>query len=296
MAANWYMILIFTLILLGIGFSIGLYIWNREFYLKHRVAIRKIYYGVVIVSSFLLWVFGVFPDVGDNSQHLIAIVISIIVIDLFVFQTPDITKFMSNELKQEGLVESINKNRGTFIELSEKLIKVNQIVPKNLSDWHMTDFEFTPEKYEETVLSYLRSFASSFQLEVYSYLVQSTPDENEFKKNVTASYRQILRDHKLSLKGIGMRSNQAIKTILAGENIEIIEGDSTSVLFPYFGEYYNLIFYVSSRKKSEVTGADASLMLNLLYTFDLWLQANADEFFYQDQDENESDHAAQSRE
>lgn len=284
MVATWYMVLIFIIFLVGIAFSIGLYIWSREFYLKHRVAIRKIYYGVVVVSSFFLWVFGVFPDVGDNLQHLIVLVISVVIIDLFVFQTPDITKFMSNELKQEGLVESINKNRGTFIELSEKLIKVNQIVPKNMSDWHMDEFQFTPEKYEESVLAYLRSFASSFQLDVYSYMVESSPDEREFKKNVTAAYNEIMKDHNLSIRGVGMRSSQAIKTILEGENIEIIESDCSSVLFPYFGEYYNLIFLISSRKKSEVTGADASLMLNLLYTFDLWLQANEDELLSYDVD------------
>ncbi|HIW35149.1 MAG TPA: type II toxin-antitoxin system SpoIISA family toxin [Candidatus Paenibacillus intestinavium] len=277
MVATWYMVFIFIIFLVGIAFSIGLYIWSREFYLKHRIAIRKIYYGVVVASSFFLWLFGVFPDVGENLQHLIALVISVVIIDLFVFQTPDITKFMSNELKQEGLVESINKNRGTFIELSEKLIKVNQIVPKNMSDWHMDEFQFTAEKYEESVLAYLRSFASSFQLDVYSYMVESSPIEREFKENVTAAYNEIMKDHNLSLRGVGMRSSQGIKTILEGENIEIIESDCSSVLFPYFGEYYNLIFLVSSRKKSEVTGADASLMLNLLYTFDLWLKANEDD-------------------
>lgn len=293
LAATWYMILIFIILLVGISFSIGLYIWSREFYLKHRVAIRKIYYGTVVLSCFLLWTFGVFPDVGENLQYLIALVVSVVIIDLFIFQTPDITKFMTNELKQEGLVESINKNRGTFIELSEKLIKVNQIVPKNLSDWHMDDFQFTPEKYEESILAYLRSFASSFQFEVYSYIVESSSDEKKFTENVTAVYNEILKDHQLSLRGVGMRSSQAIKTILEGQNIEIIESDYSSVLFPYFGEYYNLIFLVSSRKKSEVTGADASLMLNLLYTFDLWLQANEDELLARD---DESDDGSESRE
>lgn len=78
---------------------------------------------------------------------------------------------MSNELKHESLVETINRNRGTFIELSDKLIKVNHLMPKNLSDWIMEDFEFTSEKYEKTVLSYLRQFASEFQLDVYAYTV-----------------------------------------------------------------------------------------------------------------------------
>lgn len=282
METSWYMILIFIVLLLWIAFSIGVYIWNREYYLKHRVAIRKIYYGFIVISAFFLWAFNVFPDVGNNLQHLISLVISVVIIDLFVFQTPDITKFMTNELKQESLVESINKNRGNFIELSEKLIKVNVMMPKNLSDWHMDGFEFTPEKYEQVVLSYLKKYASTFQMDVYAYNVEASPNEKEFRKNVTTVYHEIKKDHNLTLRGVGMREEPAIQTILQGNNIEIIDKECSSVLFPYFGEYYNLLFLVSSRQKGEVTGADASLMLNLLYTFDLWLQANEEEFISQD--------------
>jgi hypothetical protein len=276
--ANWYMISIFSVLLVGISFSIGLYIWSREYYLKHRVAIRKIYYGLVIAVSFFLWAFNVFPNVGAKLDYLVALVISVIVIDLFVFQTPDITRFMSNELKQESLVESINKNRGTFIELSEKLIKVNEMMPKSEQKWHLDEFQFTPEKYEEFVLSYLRNFASSFHLDVYSYMVEPSPDENIFQENIESAYEEIRKDHDFTLRGVGMRKKQVIKTLLEGENIEILEKESSSVLFPYFGEYYNLLFVVSSRKSSEVTGADASLMLNMLYTFDMWLLSEEDEF------------------
>jgi hypothetical protein len=276
--ANWYMISIFSVLLVGISFSIGLYIWSREYYLQHRVAIRKIYYGLVIAVSFFLWAFNVFPNVGAKLEYLVALVISVIVIDLFVFQTPDITRFMSNELKQESLVESINKNRGTFIELSEKLIKVNEMMPKSEQKWHLDEFQFTPEKYEEFVLSYLRNFASSFHLDVYSYMVESSPDENIFQENIESAYEEIRKDHDFTLRGVGMRKKQVIKTLLEGENIEILEKESSSVLFPYFGEYYNLLFVVSSRKSSEVTGADASLMLNMLYTFDMWLLSEEDEF------------------
>ncbi|WP_342431535.1 type II toxin-antitoxin system SpoIISA family toxin [Neobacillus sp. FSL H8-0543] len=286
MEANWYMIMIFFILLVGIAFSIGLYIWNREYYLKHRVAIRKIYYGVVVAISFFLWVFNVFPNVGAKLEYLVALVISVIVIDLFVFQTPDITRFMSNELKQESLVESINKNRGTFIELSEKLIKVNEMMPKSEQKWHLDEFQFTPEKYEEFVLSYLRNFASSFHLDVYSYMVESSPDENVFQGNIESAYEEIRKDHDFTLRGVGMRKKQVIKTLLEGENIEILEKEGSSVLFPYFGEYYNLLFVVTSRKSSEVTGADASLMLNMLYTFDMWLLSEEDEFL---PSENESD-------
>lgn len=285
MEANWYMITIFSILLLGIAFSIGLYIWSREFYLKHRVAIRKIYYGVVVATSFFLWAFNVFPNVGAKFEYLIALVISVVVIDLFVFQTPDITKFMSNELKQESLVESINKNRGTFIELSEKLIKVNEMMPKSELKWHLEEFEFTPEKYEEFVLSYLKNFTSSFQLDLYSYMVESSTEEKIFQKNIEAAYETIRKDHSFTLRGAGMRKQQVTKMLLDGGNIEILENECSSVLFPYFGEYYNILFVVSSRKTSEVTGADASLLLNLLYTFDLWLLSHEDELSYDNEDD-----------
>ncbi|WP_053366730.1 type II toxin-antitoxin system SpoIISA family toxin [Bacillus sp. FJAT-27245] len=278
MEVSWYLVTVYVILLIGIAFSIGLYIWSREFYLKHRIAMRKIYYGFVVLIAFFLWAFNIFPDVGQKLEHLIALVISVVVIDLFVFQTPDITKFMTNELQHESLVESINKNRGAFIELSDKLLKVNQMMPKSAAKWQLDEFDFTPEKYEESVLSYLKTFASSFHLEVYSYMVESSNDEGIFRQNVTAAYEKIIEEHDFTLKGMGMRKKQAIKTILEGENIEIIEKESNAVLFPYFGEYYNLLFVVSSRKGSEVTGADASIMLNLLYTFDMWLEYNEDEF------------------
>jgi Toxin SpoIISA, type II toxin-antitoxin system len=284
--ASWYMVTVFGVLLVGIAFSIGLYIWSREFYLKHRVAMRKIYYGLVVLMAFFLWAFNVFPDVGQKLEYLIALVISVVIIDLFVFQTPDITKFMTNELQQESLVESINKNRGAFVELSDKLLKVNQMMPKSEEKWLVDEFEFTPEKYEESVLSHLKNFASSFHLEVYSYMVESSDDESIFRQNVIDSYEKIIEEHGFTLKGLGMRKKQAIKTLLEGENIEIIEKESNAVLFPYYGEYYNLLFVVSSRKGSEVTGADASIMLNLLYTFDMWLVYNEEEFLPSDDEDD----------
>lgn len=289
MEVTWYMVTIFAVLLIGIAFSIGLYIWSREFYLNHRVAIRKIYYGVIIFISFLLWAFNVFPDVGQKLEHLIALIISVVIIDLFVFQTPDITKFMANELKQESLVENINKNQEAFVDLSEKLIKVNEMMPKSEMKWQVDEFEFTPEKYEEDVLSYLNNFATDFRLDVYSYLVESNDEESIFRENVKAVYEKIKKEHEFSLKGVGMRDKQAIKTLLDGENIEIIEKENNAVVFPYYGEYYNLLFVVSSRKGSEVTGADASIMLNLLYTFDMWLLYNEDEFLPSENEDGSDD-------
>lgn len=275
MPVTWYTICTLSLLLSGLAFSIGLYIWNREFYLKHRVGIRKIYYGLIAITGFFLWAFNAFPV--TEIKGLIALLIGIIIIDLFVFQTPDITKFMSHELKQEELVQTLNKNRGTFIELSQKLIKVNEIMPKSNVPWQVENFDFSYEKYEEFVLSYLKTFTSTFELDLYSYYVESSSENNIFVTNIQLAYEKIRKDHDFSIRGVGMRKSQVIKTLVNGENIEIIGNECTYVLFPYFGEYFNSLFVISSKKGGDVTGADASLLLNLLYTFDMWLLSNEDD-------------------
>ena len=275
MPVTWYTILTMSLLLLGLAFSIGLYIWNREFYLKNRVGIRKIYYGLIAIIGFFLWIFSAFPVM--EIKGLIVLVISIIIIDLFIFQTPDITKFMTHELKQEELVQTINKNRGTFIELSEKLIKVNEIMPKSNVPWQVEDFDFSYEKYEEFVLSYLKTFTSTFELDLYCYYVESSSENNIFVTNIQSAYEKIRKDHEFNIRGVGMRKSQVIKTLVNGENIEIIGNECTYVLFPYFGEYFNSLFVISSKKGGDVTGADASLLLTLLYTFDMWLLSNEDD-------------------
>lgn len=276
MLVTWYTVLILSVLILGLAFSVGLYIWSREFYLKHRVVIRKTYYCLIVIIGFFLWAFDAFPV--SKIEELIALVISVVIIDLFVFQTPDITKFMSHELKQEELVQTINKNRGTFIELSEKLIRVNETMPKSNAPWQVDEFDFSYEKYEEFVLSYLKAFTSTFELDLYSYYVESSAESNVFVTNIQSAYEKIRKDHDFSIRGVGMRKRQLIKTLVDGENIEIIEKECSYVLFPYFGEYYNLLFVISSKKGGDVTGADASLLLNMLYTFDMWLISKEDEF------------------
>lgn len=263
------------MLLLGLAFSVGLYIWNREFYLRNRVGIRKVYYCLSIILGFFLWLFDMFQI--SKIEELIVLVISIVVVDLFVFQTPDITRIMSNELKQEELVQTINKSRGTFIELSEKLIKVNEIMPKSEASLQVTEFDFSYEKYDDLVMSYLRNFTSSFELDLYSYYVESSTENNIFLSNIQSAYEKIRNDHGFSLRGIGMRKSRVIKTLATGENIEIIEKEYSYVLFPYFGEYYNTLFIVSSKKGGDVNGADASLLLNLLYALDIWLILKEDE-------------------
>lgn len=113
-------------------------------------------------------------------------------------------------------------------------------------------------------------------------MVESSTDENIFKKNIISVYEEIKEDHDFTIKGMGMRKKQVIKTLINGENIEILEKKCSSVLFPYFGEYYNLLFVVNSKKDIEVTGADASLMLNMLYTFDMLLLTEEDELLPED--------------
>ncbi|WP_442637903.1 type II toxin-antitoxin system SpoIISA family toxin [Rossellomorea marisflavi] len=295
MEPSWYMIVIFSVILLGILVSVGLYIWNKKFYLKNMVAIRKGYYSLIVVASFILWISGAFPSVGEKFQHLIALVISIVVIDIFIFQTPEVTKFLSNELKPDSLVETITKNRDTFIDLSDKLIAVNEIMPKSQQKWHVEigeekgEFNFSLEKFDNFVLSYLNNFGSRFKMEIYSYTVISTENENEFIESIENAYDEIVEEHDFTHRDLGMRKKRAISTLSEGKNIEVFSGENSAVIFPYFGEYYNFIYVIRSRAGKDVTGADASLLLNMLYTFDLWLLSEEDEFTGQESEEDWED-------
>ncbi|SEO06513.1 Toxin SpoIISA, type II toxin-antitoxin system [Terribacillus saccharophilus] len=288
MAVTGYMIAFLILVLVGIAISIVLYIWDKNYYLKHRVAIRKIYYFIIVLGSCLLWMFGLFPNVGTNLQYLIAIVIGVVIIDLFVFQTPDITKFMTNELKQETLVEKINKNYDSLSELSNKLIKVNEMMPRGIR-WEFGDFDYSAEAYEDYALDYLRNYTDEFKLEIYSYFVESSEASEVFNKNVEKAYKLICKEHDLDIRGVGMREKRAIRTLIEGKNIEILDKNGSSVVFPYFGEFYNFLFVVTTKDDNEVMGADASLLLNLLYTFDAWLVAYQDEILEEEEDEEDEE-------
>lgn len=265
-----------TILLIMLGISIVYYGISRKHYLMHRTLLRKIYYFTVLAVTLFLVYQNIFPFL--TSVGIIGFTIAIIVIDLMIIQTPDITKFMSHELKQEEYTDQIEKNEGNVQLLTDKIIKFHDMMPKPSSPWIMEDeFDFSPNGYENSMKQYLRDYTEKFNINLFSYHVNSSDDKDVFKENLKKQYLLIMKHQHLSTRAVGMRNKDAIEKLLSGNNakeIEIFHDGQTIVIFPYFGEYYNFIMVITSRNGVPVGGVDAALLLSLMYTFDSWLGAN----------------------
>ncbi|MGE9214802.1 type II toxin-antitoxin system SpoIISA family toxin [Exiguobacterium aurantiacum] len=261
------------ILLIVLALSIFFYFWNRKSYLKNRTLIRKIYYLFAIVSTFHLFLYDVFPF--PSTTGFVGFVIGMIVIDLMVLQTPDITKFMSHELKQEEYTDRIEKNEGNVQLLTEKILKTHDMMPKPSEPWWMEDeFDFSHEGYESSMKQYLQRYTDEFDINLFSYYVPSAEEQDVFTDNLKEKYRMIKNHQELKTRTVGMRDRDAVAKLVTARNIEIFNDGQTTVIFPYFGEYYNFILVITGRNGVHVGGADAALLLNLMYTFDTWLLSN----------------------
>lgn len=265
------------MILLILALSTFFHFWNRKSYLKNRTLIRKVYYLLVITSTYYLFLQDSFPF--QTTTGIVGFVIGVIVIDLMVLQTPDITKFMSHELKQEEYTDRIEKNEGNVQLLTEKILKTHEMMPKPSEPWWMEDeFDFSPEGYENSMKQYLERYTGAFDINLFSYFVESSAEQDVFSNNLKEKYRLIKEHQELKTRTVGMRDRDAVAKLVTARNIEIFNDGQTTVIFPYFGEYYNFILVITGRNGVHVGGADAALLLNLMYTFDAWLLSNEMDF------------------
>lgn len=261
------------ILLFVLSLSIFFYFWNRKSYLKNRTLIRKVYYMFAIASTFYLFLYDAFPF--PSTTGFVGFVIGMIVIDLMVLQTPDITKFMSHELKQEEYTDRIEKNEGNVQLLTEKILKTHDMMPKPSEPWWMEDeFDFSHEGYEISMKQYLQRYTDEFDINLFSYYVPSAEEQDVFTNNLKEKYRMIKNHQELKTRTVGMRDRDAVAKLVTARNIEIFNDGQTTVIFPYFGEYYNFILVITGRNGVHVGGADAALLLNLMYTFDAWLLSN----------------------
>lgn len=280
MESTKYTIIILGILLAGIGFTIFLYIKNRKFYGENQIAIRKIYYGIVLVISYILWAFEKFPV--KNVTELIMLVVSIVIIDLFVFQTPFITKFLSQEFKTTEAVETIKNVDNSLVEVLEKVSLLNRIMPKADEEWEIQNYDFSYQHYERYVLPYLTKFTDNFKMKLFMYYVEYSDEEPEpgefvskqFLQNTEMAYKKIREDQNFTIFGQGMRNNQVIEKLALGDNVEIIENNGTFIIFPFSGIYHNVLVVISSKSEVATHLADASLLLNLLHSLDDWLIIN----------------------
>ncbi|MGK7379595.1 type II toxin-antitoxin system SpoIISA family toxin [Planococcus sp. 1R117A] len=283
MEVTWQAMVILGMLLIGILVSIGLYASNSLFYDKHQTAIRKIYYGVILTIGYLLWATKAFPV--SEIVGLTLLVISIVVIDLFVFQTPVITKFLSQEFKPVEAVKTIENTDEVLVAIHERILNVNQKMPKAGGNQRTAsalgqtvylpqNFNFGYMDYEDFIILNLEHFLEEFHLSMHAYPVASTNDSNDFFENINRAYDDIRYDFEFSPLHEGVKTHQAVQKLLAGESVINVKDKKSFILLPFWGLYYNTLFVIYTPADKEETTlhlADVPLILNLLYVLELWL-------------------------
>lgn len=284
MEASRLVVVILGLLLAILLLSIIGYGWNRTYYLNNRIIIRKVYYWLVLLVSLIFFASGNFPF--NSVIELTAFAIAVVIIDLFVFQTPDIKSFMNNELKQEELEEDVVQKSQTVENLTNKLFTVNDSMNLLHDDWQLDDFDYSYTKYTKNLEKYLETFCLEFGMNLYLYEIEKNENEDEFRENIKVAYKEMIKDLNFSVRDVGMIEAKAVRTLEEGVSIEVIETSGMHVLLPYYS-HLNLLVVVSTRPKIQVetsaseslaapkgitiNGADASILLMLMNAFDLWL-------------------------
>ena len=286
MEASQLVIGVFAFLLITLFISIVGYGMDRTFYLTHRIILRKVYYWLALLITLILFGSGNFPF--NSVSQFTAFAFALVLIDLFVFQTPDVKSLMTSELKQEELEEDVVQKSQTVENLTNKLFTVNYLMNLLQGDWKLTDFDYSFEKYTRNLEKFLEKFCIESGMNLYLYEIEKDEHKDEFRENIKFAYREMVAEMKFSVRDVGIREDKAVQTLEEGGSIEVIEKNGMHVLLPYYS-HLNLLVVVSTRPKlqqetgegesekltasKEVTinGADASILLMLMNAFDLWL-------------------------
>ncbi|WP_114167056.1 type II toxin-antitoxin system SpoIISA family toxin [Exiguobacterium sp. TNDT2] len=279
-----------TIVVIGLLFllsTIPIYMFQREFYINNRVAIRKFFYGVILLGV-VLWIFDNFPF--ETVPELTIFLVSVIIIDLMIFQTPDITKFLTNELKHEQVEETFDKNRGAYEDLLSKLNKMNEVIEDNEEFFQTEVMDFTdPENYVSFINDYLEDFIQESTAKSYIYYID--PDV-PLIQGIESAYNEVYKQFPFTYSQLGMRKSHFFKKLAEGSSIEIMkqppftfsttknffgrnkltESSESYMFFVYSGEYHSLLFLLASNQEFGATGANTPIIQNLLRTADMWIQ------------------------
>lgn len=264
----------------ALGYLTWLYFKYPETYNLRKMLIRKAYYGLIIIVGLILFWLG---ELATDIPTLAMLAILVVLVDLAVFQTPNITKFMSHEFNHDVLDEAmVNSNKRLALSL-EKLVSVNAI---NKRIWHeeaLPNFDFTWLKYEEYILKYLHDFAQAHNMEVIPYYitldeepVKQEDKQERLKKHIERTYKIIEKKHEFTLLSVGMKSRTVVRKLADGESITIGKSSGSFVLIPYFGTYHNSIIVLKATGETDVSPHDTAMVLNMLFVLDAWLECNED--------------------
>lgn len=290
MEKTWLTTTVVVICLLFLLITIPVYIFRREYYINNRVAIRKSFYGLILIFVSFLWLCDSFPF--TSVSELTIFLISVIMIDLMIFQTPDITKFLSNELRHEQVEETFNENRGgAYEDLLAKLNKMNELIEKNEEMFQTSISDFTvPINYVDFVNSYLEEFIQSSLAKFYVYYIEI--EDSNYVQGIEKAYDKVNEKFDFSYSQLGMRKHHLIQKLSEGLSIEVMpkrksifseikdifkseelsESAESYMLFVYSGEYHSLLFLLVSNQEFGATGANTPVIQNLLRSADTWIQ------------------------
>lgn len=251
--------------------SIVLYYWHQKVYFKYRIFMRKLYYSVVLITGFIAYAMGDFPV--STPAELGILVVLVVFVDLAIFQTPDITKFMNQEFKHEEVEETVHKREDMVALQGMKLMVVNQIIRKVKEEWLADDIDMTHEEYEDFVRTYLENFTNEFDMGLLTYYVPSSDDSTAYKNDLDDTYSKIREKFKFDIRSVGMRKRQVINRLESGNSIIIIEKDSSYAIVPFSPRNfsYNFIFVVHTKNGETLNETDAALVTNMLYMLEMWM-------------------------
>lgn len=261
------------LVLILLVANIGLYFWAQRTYFKYRIFMRKLYYSVILITGFIAYAMVDFPV--STLVELGALVTLVVFIDLAIFQTPDITKFMTHEFKHEEIEQTFHKHEDMVALQGIKLMVINGIIRRVKEDWVADDIDMTHDEYEEFVRRYLEDFTDAFEMGLLTYYVPSSNDASEFKRNLDETYTKIRDKFSFDIRAVGMRKRQVINRLENGNSIIIIEKDTSYAIVPFSprNHSYNFIFVIHTKKDNGDTlnETDAALVTNMLYMLEMWM-------------------------
>lgn len=257
-------------LIIFIGVKPDKYVENQQF-------LRKVFYFVFI--TFLIFETG-FKEIDITDWKTLSVfVIFSVFIDLTIFQTPSITKFLNAEFQESNyVVKTIQKNEEALEYTNKKVQNLTEVISKTPLYFEDKDFVTNWRKYKEELIEYLNLYTDTFQFNIAIFgfkLIESeeelTPEIEKVFNKVEICYNKSINDSEWRDELIkNLSDGQAINFINKGEDKESVHNRDFKKdiwIVPFYGESYNMLIGLRSTG-IELNGVDASHILNLAKIFD----------------------------
>lgn len=257
-------------LIIYIGVKPDKYVENQQF-------LRKVFYFVFI--TFLIFETG-FKEIDITDWKTLSVfVIFSVFIDLTIFQTPSITKFLNAEFQESNyVVKTIQKNEEALEYTNKKVQNLTEVISKTPLYFEDKDFVTNWRKYKEELIEYLNLYTDTFQFHIAIFGFKLIESEEELTPEIEKVFNKVEICYNKSISDAEWRNEltknlsdgQAINFINKGEDKESVHNRDFKKdiwIVPFYGESYNMLIGLRSTG-IELNGIDASHILNLAKIFD----------------------------